>query len=231
MNIFIVISAFNEEGRIGDVIRELVKFKLPIIAVDDGSSDNTLSECQMSNVPGLAKRSGAGKCQILRHKVNLGKGAAMKTGAEVAFELGADAVIFMDSDGQHKASDLPKFVKALKKNKFDVVFGSRNLSLGVPFVRLLGNKFAARLISLLFGIYVPDLICGYRALTKKAYKKINWESAGYAVETEMVIKTGKYGLKHCEVPVETVYLDGVKGVTVIDALNILFDVFRWRVTR
>ena len=221
MNIFIVISAFNEEERIGDVIRELVKFKLPIIVVDDGSSDNTLSECQMSNV----------KCQILRHKVNLGKGAAMKTGAEAAFELGADAVIFMDSDGQHKASDLPKFVKALKKNKFDVVFGSRNLSLGVPFVRLLGNKFAARLISLLFGIYVPDLICGYRALTKKAYKKINWESAGYAVETEMVIKTGKYGLKHCEVPVETVYLDSVKGVTVIDALNILFDVFRWRVTR
>ncbi len=155
----------------------------------------------------------------------------MKTGAEASFQLGADAVVFMDSDGQHKASDLPKFIKALKKNKLDVVFGSRNLSLGVPFVRLLGNKFAARLISLLFGIYVPDLICGYRALTKKAYKKIKWESTGYAVETEMVIKTGKYGLKHCEVPVETVYLDGVKGVTVIDALNILFDVFRWRVTR
>jgi glycosyltransferase involved in cell wall biosynthesis len=221
MNIFIVIPAFNEEKRIGDVIRELKKHKLSIIVVDDGSSDNTLSECQMLNV----------KCQILRHKVNLGKGAAMKTGAEAAFELGADAVVFMDSDGQHKAADLPKFIKALEKDRFEVVFGSRNLSLGVPFVRLLGNKFAARLISLLFGIYVSDLICGYRALTKKAYKRINWESAGYAVETEMVIKTGKYGLKYCEVPIETVYLDSVKGVTVIDALNILFDVFRWRVTR
>ena len=189
--------------------------------MDDGSTDNTLSECQTSNI----------KCQILRHKVNLGKGAAMKTGAEAAFQLGADAVVFMDSDGQHKAADLPKFIKALEKDRFEVVFGSRNLSLGVPFVRLLGNKFAARLISLLFGIYVSDLICGYRALTKKAYKRINWESIGYAVETEMVIKTGKYGLKYCEVPIETVYLDSVKGVTVIDALNILFDVFRWRVTR
>lgn len=155
----------------------------------------------------------------------------MKTGAEAAFELGAEAVIFMDSDGQHKASDLPEFVKTLKKGKFDIVFGSRDLGEGVPFVRLLGNKFAARLISLLFGIYVSDPICGFRALTKKAYKQIIWESAGYAVETEMVIKTGKYGLKHCEVQVETVYLDSVKGVTVMDALNILFDVFRWRAMR
>ena len=224
MKIAIVIPAYNEEERIEDVIREVIKFKLPIIVVDDGSGDAT-----------SLKLRGASKTvkslTVLKHRVNLGKGAAMKTGAEAAFMMGADAVVFMDSDGQHKAADLPKFIKALERDKFEVVFGSRNLKAGVPFVRLFGNKFAARLISLLFGIYVSDLICGYRALTKKAYKRIIWESTGYAVETEMVIKTGKYGLKHCEVPVETVYLDSVKGVTVIDALNILFDVFRWRVTR
>ena len=224
MNIFIVIPAYNEEKHIKRVLGEVVKSGLRVIVVDDGSVDETadiLTPFTIHHSPFTR----------LNHRVNLGKGAAMKTGAEAAFEMGADAIIFMDSDGQHKASDLPKFVKALKNGKFDVVFGSRNLSVGVPFVRLLGNKFAARLISLLFGIYVPDLICGYRALTKKAYKRIIWESTGYAVETEMVIKTGKYGLKYCEVPIETVYLDSVKGVTVIDALNILFDVFRWRVTR
>ena len=98
-------------------------------------------------------------------------------------------------------------------------------------MRFLGNKFASVLIVLLFGIYVSDLVCGYRALSKEAFKKINWESAGYAVETEMVIKTGKYGLKFCEVSIETVYLDNVKGVTILDAVNILFDVFRWRLTK
>ena len=166
---------------------------------------------------------------ILTHRVNLGKGAAMKTGAEAAFAFGADGVIFMDSDGQHKVSDLPKFVEALKK--YDVVLGSRTLSHGVPLVRFLGNKFASMLIASLFGIYVSDLVCGYRAITKDAYEKVAWESSGYAVETEMVIKTAKYGLKYCEVPVETVYLDNVKGVTILDAFNILLDVFRWRLTK
>jgi glycosyltransferase involved in cell wall biosynthesis len=219
MNIFIVIPAFNEEKRIGDVIRELNKFKLPIIVVDDGSTDNTLSECQMSNV----------KCQILRHKVNLGKGAAMKTGAEASFQLGADAVVFIDSDGQHKSKNLPNFIKALKRDKFDVVFGSRNLSHGVPLVRYLGNKFASLLVSFLFGIYVSDFLCGYRAVTKDAWEKMDLESTGYAIETEMVIKTKKHDLRHCEVPVETVYYDEVKGVTILDAFSILFEVLRWRI--
>jgi glycosyltransferase involved in cell wall biosynthesis len=215
MKIFIVIPAFNEEKHIADVLKDVKKARLPVVVVDDGSSDKTYE---------IAKRS---KFLVLRHKVNLGKGAAMKTGAKAAFKLGADAVIFMDSDGQHKVGDIEHFVDALNQN-FDVVFGSRNLSYGVPIVRFMGNKFASVLISLMFGIYISDLISGYRALTKKAFRKINWESTGYGVETEMVIKTGKHNLKYCEVPVATVYLDSVKGVTILDAVNILFDVVRWR---
>jgi len=222
MDIFIVIPTFNEERHIKNVLKDVVKRKLPIIVVNDGSTDATaeiLSPFTIHHSP----------FTILTHRVNLGKGAAMKTGAEAAFAFGADGVIFMDSDGQHKVSDLPKFVEALKK--YDVVLGSRTLSHGVPLVRFLGNKFASMLIASLFGIYVSDLVCGYRAITKDAYEKVAWESSGYAVETEMVIKTAKYGLKYCEVPVETVYLDNVKGVTILDAFNILLDVFRWRLTK
>jgi len=222
MNISVVIPAFNEEERVGPVLKELGSTGLPVIVVDDGSTDRTnevLSKLKVESE----------KLIVLRHRVNLGKGAAMKTGAEAAFGLGADAVIFMDSDGQHKPQDLPKFIEALNSQKYDVVFGSRNLSFGVPLVRYLGNKFASVLVALLFGKYVSDLLCGYRAVTKRAYKKIDWESTGYAVETEMAIKTAKYRLKHCEVQVQTVYLDNVKGVTVIDAFNILIDVVRWRI--
>jgi glycosyltransferase involved in cell wall biosynthesis len=215
MKIFIVIPAFNEEKHIARVLKDVKKTKMPVVVADDGSLDKTYE---------IARKS---KIIVLHHKVNLGKGAAMKTGAEAAFKLGADAVIFMDSDGQHKVDDIEHFVDALNQN-FDVVFGSRNLSHGVPIVRFMGNKFASVLISLMFGIYISDLISGYRALTKKAFRKINWESTGYGVETEMVIKTGKHNLKHCEVPVATVYLDSVKGVTLLDAVNILFDVVRWR---
>lgn len=217
MNIFIVIPAYHEEERIGVVIEDALRTRFPVLVVDDGSKDNTFE---------IARGY---KIATLRHKVNLGKGAAMKTGAEAAFRMGADAIVFMDSDGQHKAKDLPHFVEALEKDKFEIVFGSRNLSHGVPFVRYMGNKFASLLISLLFGIYVSDLLCGFRGLSKKGYKKVKWESTGYGVETEMVARTAKSNLKHCEVPVETVYYDEVKGVTILDAINILFDVLRWRI--
>ena len=222
MKIYIVIPAYNEQDRIIKVLKDVEKSKLPIVVVDDESEDNTYQRLQ--------KYKGKNpKLVLLRHKVNLGKGAAMKTGADAAFLLGADAVVFMDSDGQHKAKDIDKFIKALKKGKFDVVFGSRNLGHGVPFVRFIGNKFASVLISILFNIYISDPLCGFRGLTKAAYKKIYWESVGYGVETEMVIRTGINKLKHCEVNVATVYLDSVKGVTILDAFNILIDVFRWRV--
>jgi len=217
MDITVVVPAHNEEDRIGEVLKDLKKTKLPVIVVDDGSKDKTFK---------IAKNLGV---MALRHKVNLGKGAALKTGCEAAFSMGAEAVVLMDSDGQHKIEDLPHFIDALEKDKFDIVFGSRNLSHGVPFMRYMGNKTASVLVSLLFGIYISDLICGYRGLTKKAYKKMNWESTGYGVETEMAIKTGKYELKYCEVPVQTIYYDNVKGVTILDAFNILFDVIRWRI--
>jgi len=219
MKIFIVVPAFNEAKRIGGVLSGLEKTKLPVVVIDDGSSDRTFE---------IVKKY---KVTVLRHKINLGKGAAMKTGAEAAFSMGADAVIFMDSDGQHKIEDLPQFVKALKTGKYEIVFGSRNLGLGMPLERYIGNKLASVLVNLLFGIYVSDLISGYRALTRKAVEKINWESTGYGVETEMVVKCARLGLKHCEVPVATVYYDKFKGVSIIDAIGILFDVFRWRITK
>lgn len=220
--IFIIIPAYNEEKNIVSTLRNMNTSGFPVIFVDDGSNDTTLLKLQGINRTSVVK--------VLRHKVNLGKGAALKTGCDAAFEMGADAVIIMDSDGQHKVDELGNFIKALKDGN-DVVFGSRNLIHGVPLVRYIGNKFGSVLISLLFGIYVSDLICGYRAFTKKAYGKIKWESSGYGVETEMVVNTAKANLRHCEVPVRTVYLDGVKGVTILDAFNILGDVLRWKLNK
>jgi len=215
MRIAVVAPFYNEEKHLDKFIKDVRKTKLPFFLVDDGSTDNSIN---------VAKKH---KIKTLTHKINLGKGAAMKTGAEAAFSQGFDAVVFIDTDGQHKLTDLPKFIKALKA--YDIVFGSRNMNYGVPLARYLGNKFASLLISLLFGIYVSDLLCGYRALTKKAYEKVKWESSGYAVETEMVIRSVKAGLKHCEVPVATVYLDNIKGVSLMDAFGILFQVVKWKI--
>lgn len=213
----IVIPAFNEGGRIGDVVKGLKGTGLGIVVIDDGSTDDTFHQAKKQKV------------EVLRHRVNLGKGAALNTGCEAAFNLGYEAVIILDSDGQHSLQDLPKFIQALESNKYDVIFGSRNLNMSIPLVRFLGNKFASVLVSVLFGIYISDLVCGFRAFTKRAYSKFKWESRGYGVETEMVIRTGKKRLRYCEVPVQAIYYDKFKGVNVLDAMGILVDVFRWKI--
>lgn len=217
MRVSLVIPAYKEAKKIRQVIRELKPYKFPIFVVDDGSPDETFEVAQKTRV------------KVLRHRINLGKGAALKTGCEAAFLAGAEAVVVLDSDGQHKAGDLPKFIQALETGKYDVVFGSRNYNLGVPFVRFVGNKLASVLISLLFQVYVSDLICGYRAFTKKAYKRLIWQSSGYGVETEMIVRTGIFKLRRCEVPVETVYYEKFKGVTLLDAFGIFFQVLSWRI--
>lgn len=217
MKISVVIPAYNEVKRIGNVLEDLRVMKLPVIVIDDGSKDKTSEVAR--NYP----------VTLVRHKINLGKGAALKTGCLLAFSRGAEGVIMMDSDGQHKVSDLDFFKRALEEDNMDIVFGSRNLSLGVPFVRFMGNKFASVLLSVFFGVYVSDAICGFRALSKKAFYKIDWQMSGYGVETEMVVKTAVHKLRHCEVPVETVYYDKFKGVTILDALSVLFSVIKWRI--
>lgn len=221
MNISIVIPFYNEEKHIVQVIKGISKYKLPIVLVDDGSTDDSKSKIRNIKSKNIT---------LLTHKINLGKGAAMKTGADWAFANGADAVIFMDSDNQHSPDDLPKFFKPLKSGKFDAVFGTRNYSYGVPLVRFLGNKFASVVLVIFFGVYASDVLCGFKAITNNAYKKIRWESTGYGVETEMVARIGKKKLHFCEVPVASIYHDKTKGVTILDAVGIMGEIIKWRFT-
>src|SRR4030042_6898882 len=184
MNIFVVIPLFNEEKHIFRVLKDVSVYKIPIVVVDDGSKDK--SGFKIRNFMRIHRFAGK-NINLLGHDINLGKGAAMKTGADFAFANGADAVGFMDSDGHHNPEDLVKFIRKLEQKKDDVIFGSRNLNLGVPLVRYLGNKFASLLVVLFFRVYVSDTLCGFRAITRKAYGRIKWESSGYGVEMEMGI--------------------------------------------
>ncbi len=222
MNIQIVMPGVNEEKRILKVLTQLDTLGYKTIFVEDGSSDNTKSIILKANFKNV---------KLLEHKINLGKGAALKTGCEYAFSHGADAVILMDSDGQHSVNDLPRFVEKLETLKYDVVFGSRNLGLGMPFIRFAGNKIASVIVNLLFHIYVSDLVSGYRALTKNAYEKAKWAHSappGYGVETEMIIRIKKANLNYCEIPVETIYFDNYKGVSILDAFGVLANLIYWK---
>ncbi len=218
MNIFLVIPSFNEHKRLAETIKKAKQFISPekIVVIDDGS--------RMAER--LPKNSGV---WLLRHKLNLGKGVAMRTGAEFAFDQGADAVIFMDADCQHDPKEIPVFTKFLEEG-YQIVFGSRRPGINVPLTRFLGKKFASVYVNFIFGVYVSDILSGYRALTEKAYDLVKWESDRYAVETEMVARMShhKKEISWIEFPIETIYMDKYKGMTPIDAIKLMISSIKWK---
>ncbi len=215
--VWVIIPAYNEGKRINSVIGRVKKFVKNIIVVDDGSSDNT-SE--------VAKKAGV---LVLRHIVNLGKGAAAKTGCDFAFKNGAEEIILVDADGQHDPVEIPNFLKALEGA--DIVFGYRRMNKNMPSLFRHGNKSLSRLTGMLFGVKLKDTQCGYRAFKAKIYRKIRWKAKDYSMEAEMIANVGKNHLTYKEVPIETLYLDRYKGTTIFDGLKIGFNLLKWRLSR
>ena len=113
-NVWAVIPAHNEQYSIAGIVRKTKKYAGNSVLVDDGSTDKTGE---------LARQAGA---IVLKHIVNLGKGAALKTGCDFAVKNGAKFIIAIDADAQHSPNDIPRFIEKLKK--YDIVFSYRKAS-------------------------------------------------------------------------------------------------------
>ena len=213
--IFVVIPGLNESKNISKVIHAAKKYVKTIIVVDDGSKDLT-ADC--------AEKAGA---IVLKHVVNIGKGAALKTGCDYSIRTGADIIIAMDADGQHDAREIPKFIRALEGR--GIVFGSRSLNKKMPFILKIGNQFINKINSFLFDIKLRDTQSGFRAFTARAYKKIRWDAQDYSVESEMVANAGREGVKYKEIKIQTIYSDNYKGTTIIDGVKIVLNMIWWRI--
>jgi len=224
MKIFIIVPVYNEGNRAIEVINKILRVdkNVVIIAVDDGSSDNSY-DLLKSNF------SKDKRMFVFDHVVNLGKGAAMNTGLKIAWKLGAEAVIFMDADGQHNPKHLPKFIQGLKN--YPVVFGYRELDKKAPLIRRNGSKFVGWLVSWLFKMKRKDLLCGFLGFRKEVSKKIKWKSCRYGIETEMAIKVGKNKIPFGEIKIDTIYVDKYKGMTIFDAFKILSKIPFWYIKK
>lgn len=219
LKIVIIVPEYNEGKRAVETVKKILRStKNPVIVVDDGSIDTSykLLRKQYKNNERIILR---------RHIINLGKGAAMKTGVELAWKLGFNAVIFIDADGQHNPKHLKMFENELIKNK--VVFGFREFNKQMPFIRKYGNIFSLKLVDVIFNIKRKDLLCGYLGFRKEVYRDIEWNSPRYGIETEMATKIGKNKLSFSELKIDTIYLDKYKGVSMIDAIKILLKIPFW----
>ena len=212
--VFVVIPAHNEEKNIVEVISRTRKFIDNIIVVEDGSSDSTRN---------LAKEAGA---VVLSHIVNMGKGAALKTGCDYALSKGAEIMIAVDADCQHDPEEIPNFLGKIREGK-GIVFGYRRFNKDMPLILRLGNKIISTTANILYHIRLYDTQCGYKAYTREAYKKIRWSSDDYSMESEIVAKVGRYHLEYSQIPIKTVYSDRYKGTTILDGGKIVINMIFW----
>ncbi|MBI2138596.1 glycosyltransferase family 2 protein [Candidatus Woesearchaeota archaeon] len=215
-NAWLIIPARNEEHNITEVVAKAKRFG-KVLVVDDGSTDGTA---------GAAKEEGA---VVLRHVINLGKGAALKTGCDYAVMKGAHSLVVLDADTQHDPEEIPNFLERL--NSHDIVFGFRKFSQQMPAVFRIGNWGLSKVMSLLFGVSIADTQCGYRAFTAEAYKKVRWSSSSYSMETEMIANMGIQKLRYAQVPIKTIYADRYKGTTIFDGIKIICSMLWWRLTK
>ena len=195
MKTVIGIPAYNEEKNIASILLRLKNISEYIIVCDDGSSDLTYE---------IAKKLGA---IVVKHKKNLGYGAAIKTIFLKAQEINADALVTFDADGQHKIEDIDKILVPIKNNKADIVIGSRFLNdkQKISKYRKIGIKTITELTNITSGTKITDSQSGFRGYNRKTLENIKLTESGMGVSTEILIKAKKSNFKIIEVPIIVSY--------------------------
>ena len=140
--VFALIPAYEEAPRVAAVV-QATRQHLPVLVVDDGSTDDTASE---------AEAAGA---TVIRQVPNAGKGAALRAGFRQALADGAAAVVTLDADGQHDPAEIPAFLWVFRERRPGLIVGRRDLS-AMPPVRRLSNVLGGAAVSLALGRSVPD---------------------------------------------------------------------------
>ena len=201
-NISIVIAAYNEERVITSVIEEIRRIgNFKIIVVDDGSKDNTFGEASAHE-----------EVFVLRHKINRGKGAAIKTGILAANMIGRNVVVTMDGDGQHDPCDIEALVRPIIEGKFEVALGCRRKLKGeMPLIKIIANKIGNVITWLLYGIHVSDSQSGFRAYSQHAARIIDTKADKYEYDSKVIREINNNRLTFIEVPIKVRYTEYSMG--------------------
>ena len=188
-----LIPGHNEGPRIGPVVREAAAH-LPVIVVDDGSTDDTAER---------AREAGA---TVVEQRPNQGKGAALRTGFRQALLSGADAVLTLDGDGQHDPTEIPLFLAVwASEPKPDLVIGRRNFRV-MPPIRRLSNELGGRAFSWAVGRPIPDNQSGYRLIGRRIMEAtLGSDEGGFEFEVEMITTCIRLGGTIAWVPIRTIY--------------------------
>lgn len=191
-NLLALVPAYNEALHIDAVVTG-ASLHLPVLVVDDGSSDETASK---------AESAGA---LVLRQNPNQGKGAALRAGFRFALEQGYQGVLTLDADGQHNPAEMPIFLERYEQSGADLIIGARDFS-QMPLVRRFSNTFGRWSFSWALGQPDRDNQSGYRLISRRLMEAMLLSSEeGFEFEVDMIVICVENGLLLDWVSISTIY--------------------------
>lgn len=190
----VIIPAYQEATRIGSVLDSLRAVASDVVVIDDGSRDETSR---------VAREHGA---HVIRHDVNLGKGASLVEGFRFACEKGFALVITLDVDGQHDPAEVALFLDAYRRTRIPVLIGNRMWNTEhMPVVRRWTNRFMSWLLSRMMKTYLPDTQCGFRLFRSDLLPYLPTSSSKYAMESEILLQAALRGFRMDSVRISILY--------------------------
>ena len=223
----VIVPAFRPTETLFNLVSQLAcsSTSTLIIIVDDGSEDSFRS---------VFERCGKlPQVTILRHRDNMGKGAALKTGFDHVLCLLPDCigVITADADGQHSPKDIARVAKRFTQESDSLVLGTRRFGLGVPLRSRFGNELSRHIVRLLIGHRLDDTQTGLRAIPRSLLPALmNVRSNHYEFELDMLIVCKHTGCRITQEPIDTIYVDDNQSShfnPLRDSLKISFVLLRF----
>lgn len=194
----ILVPTYNNAGTLQNVLERCLEQGLPVMVVDDGSTDDTGRI--LKEMTGRAGNDGG--LTVVTHPVNQGKGKALKTGFQEALKLGFSYVVTIDSDGQHFPEDIPALLA--QKGEKTLVVGSRS-QMGADGGSSFANRFSNFWFRLFTGVSLPDTQTGFRLYPLRRLPSLTILSSRYEAELALLVFSAWKGLELKPVAVRVAY--------------------------
>ena len=220
----VIVPAYNEERTVERVLRRVLREACvaQVVVVDDCSTDKTFD---------AARRIDDARVTVLRHEVNRGKGAAIRTGLEA---IAAPLVIIQDADLEYDPTDYSKLISPILRGRADVVYGIRGFAgqSAYSYWFVVGNRLVTTATNILFNCYIQDMETGFKCMRSSLMKRLGLRGSRFDIEPEITGRILRLGYRIYEVPIDYAARSRAEGkkLTWMDGVKALVALLRIRMT-